>query len=594
MKKINCTKATVFSFKSFLIENKLFQPLLHYFTPIDFNTLNENYQNTPIQELSIEQLRQMLNHSPNITNELISNTHEYTLLKEVIASNNELNLPMPIIFKTDTKQAKKIARMYKYHYNSSYFFELIPNKKFIQNNDFFFSLAHTVVLYALIDSLPPETKLSVIVLDQLNELLNTKLMHAINEKIKDNPKLIQPNSATLIMSEECNLRCSYCYEPHQVRNNTVLTFDTAKKVLRKFSNDSKVTFFGGEPMMHVDLMKQICEWGWEYKNFRFEMVTNGQIIDRAFFRDYAKYFTYVQLSCDGPEAANDINRGHGSFKRIMAFYNAFKEETGRAPTLHPVLSKHSVPFLLDMVKWYAEIETANNTGEKAKGLRWLPGDAPTWDEETFTEYKRQLELVKNWYLENAVWNNPAFKIEAFEKAEQQILYKNNSTCTDGACETCDSNQNKQKNGSKKGPLRDNDPFCSAGKSLMAVLPTGVMVPCHHEYWCPSEERVYEEIAIDEDPSGINHMSELCMKDIPECNTCEQWGCCVCPGSFYFHSRSYVTPDPQWCRAGKMLIQTAKKYIEERNTLLQDEQNKYEYLSAGVDYLIQKEVDKLNS
>jgi hypothetical protein len=125
---------------------------------------------------------------------------------------------------------------------------------------------------------------------------------------------------------------------------------------------------------------------------------------------------------------------------------------------------------------------------------------------------------------------------------------------------------------------------------MAVLPSGTMVPCHHEYWCAPEERIYEEIALDEDSPGLNHMSELCLRDIPQCNSCPQWGCCVCPGSFYFQGRSYTKPDRNWCRAGKMLIETAKTYAEDLAALLNDDKHKIDYLAAGMDYLLQKEVE----
>jgi uncharacterized protein len=370
------------------------------------------------------------------------------------------------------------------------------------------------------------------------------------------------------MSEACNLRCVYCYEPQAKRNNDVLSFEKAKQVLRKFDRDSKIMFFGGEPMLHVDLMKKICEWGWEYRNFTFQMTTNGQIIDREFFREYAKHFTYVQLSIDGPEPAQEINRGHGSFRRAMEFYNAFKEETGRPPVLFPVLSKYSVPYLLDIVRWFYDVEI-RDTQEKLS-LRWLPGDASSWSEEDFAVYAEQLTLVKKWYLENNI-RNSGFVIAAFAQAEKALL----------------GLENTEVHTSK--PSRGEDNFCSAGRALMAVLPSGNMVPCHHEYWCAPQERVYEEVGLDDDSPGVNHMSELCMNDIPECNSCPQWGCCVCPGSFYFHSKSYTVPDKNWCRAGKMMIETAKNYVEELAERMQNNDHKISYLAAGVDLLLQKEL-----
>jgi hypothetical protein len=265
-------------------------------------------------------------------------------------------------------------------------------------------------------------------------------------------------------------------------------------------------------------------------------------------------------------APQDINRGHGSFRRAMKFYKAFKEETGWTPTLHPVLSKYTIPYLFETVKWFCEMETAPGA-TSPPNFRWLPGDANIWTEEDFSIYKEQLELIKRWYIDNDI-RSKGFFIRAFMEAEQALLG------TNPAVEV----------------KRNNDRCCSAGNSLMAILPNGKMVPCHHEYWSAKDCIWYEETEINDDCLGINHMSEIYLKDIAVCNSCPQWGCCVCPGSFFFHSRTYTSPDKNWCRAGKMVIETAKEYVEELQERQQRNSQKIEYLAAGVDYLLQRSLE----
>jgi sulfatase maturation enzyme AslB (radical SAM superfamily) len=544
-----------------LSRNKIFGPLKSFLHEEDIKLLNKVALSALVKKITIAELKTLLSYS-ELDKDLIPQ-QELSLLISLLKGNSNIILPLPYIVRLNKKILKKLMRINKYYYNGSYLFQKFSSEKILKKEEFFLPFLQESVLLALCEALPEWQNVSVGILNDLNPLLNIKAMLAIKQKVKENPD-IQPKAATLIMSEDCNLRCIYCYEPHQKRDKTVLTFETAKQVLRKFDRDCRVTFFGGEPMLHVDLMKQICEWGWEYRNFSFEMVTNGQVIDREFFRDYAKYFSYVQLSCDGPETVQEINRGHGSFRRAMNFYKVFKEETGFYPTLHTVLSKYSIPYLFDSVKWFYKMELSDQNNKVS--LRWLPGDANTWVEEDFALYAEQLVLIKDWYLKNNI-RKTIFSIRAFAQAEKDLLGIENP---------------------EKTPLRDCDAFCSAGRTLMAVLPSGIMVPCHHEYWCGKEDRVYEELAINEDSPGLNHMSELSLKDIPECNSCPQWGCCVCPGSFFFHSKSYTTPDKNWCRAGKMLIETAKSYVEDLTEQKQTEQNSINYLAAGVDYLLQKE------
>ena len=549
-----------------LKQNKIFNPLLDFMLGDDLDRLTDAVQKAPEQEFTVAELKKKLFYKAKLDEPFVSK-QEYDLLTDMFEANQTICLRLPYIIKVDKKNLRKLMRLNRYCHNSGYLFHKIPVQDVIKSEEFYLPFLQLTTLLAAFKVLPDEQKISVAVLTELNPLLRVKAMHALNKEIKDNPK-VQPSSATLIMSEDCNLRCIYCYEPSQKRDKTVLSFEKAKQVLRKFDRDSNISFFGGEPMLHIDLMKQICEWGWEYRNFKFEMVTNGQIIDRDFLRNYARYFTMVQLSCDGPEAAMDINRGHGSFKRAMEFYKAFREETGKSPVLHPVLSKYSLPYLFDTIKWFYEMETKDC--ESPASLRWLPGDSSSWGETDFNLYAEQLQKIKEWYLTNDV-RNSGFAIRAFAQAERDMLGIENQ---------------------EKRPLRGEDTFCAAGTSMMAVLPSGNLIPCHHEYWVAPEERVfYEEVGLDEEVLGVNHMSEICMRDLPECNACPQWGCCVCPGSFYFHGRSYTTPDKNWCRAGKMLIETAKSYAEELAQKLHDAKHKTEYLAAGVDYLLQKELKK---
>jgi uncharacterized protein len=545
-----------------LKQNVVFSPLMSFWEKEDTVNVVQAVQTAKAQEITIAELKALIAYNIELDGKIIPE-QEIMALADIIQNNQTISLALPCLTRVNKKNIIKLLRINKYQFASTYLFKKIPGKALVNDNVFVLPFLQLPTLYALLKVLPDEQKISIAIVENIDEIISVKAMHAISKKIKENPK-IQPDAATLVMSEDCNLRCIYCYEPHQKRDKTIMSFEMAKQVLRKFDRDSKITFFGGEPMLHIDLMKQICEWGWEFRNFTFEMVTNGQIVDREFFRNYAKYFDYVQLSCDGPESANDINRGHGSFGRCMEFMRVFYEETGRYPVLHPVLSKYSIPYLLEIIKWYYEKESGICAQEnKYGGLRWLPGDASAWEEKDFELYAEQLTLIKEWYLENNI-RTTSFSIRAFAQAEQGLLGIDNE---------------------QRPPLRGRDPFCSAGTNMMAVLPTGVMVPCHHEYWCEAKDRIYEQLALNEDAPGINHMSEIRVEDIPECNACPQWGCCICPGSFYFHSKSYTKPDKNWCRAGKILIETAKSYVEALVQKIRDENNKVNYLAAGVDYLL---------
>ena len=73
-------------------------------------------------------------------------------------------------------------------------------------------------------------------------------------------------SISFVVTEDCNLRCKYCYITHKSANNK-MSFDVARNFI-DYILSSKVhcgpavilDFIGGEPFLEVDLIDQICDY----------------------------------------------------------------------------------------------------------------------------------------------------------------------------------------------------------------------------------------------------------------------------------------------------------------------------------------------
>ena len=96
---------------------------------------------------------------------------------------------------------------------------------------------------------------------------------------------------TFIVTEDCNLRCKYCYVTHKSKNK-VMKLETAIKFIDYILEDTKfikseaviLDFIGGEPLLEASLIDQICDyfktktyklrnqWYWNYK---ISISTNG-------------------------------------------------------------------------------------------------------------------------------------------------------------------------------------------------------------------------------------------------------------------------------------------------------------------------------
>lgn len=144
---------------------------------------------------------------------------------------------------------------------------------------------------------------------------------------------------TLHVSNDCNLRCKYCYAGggNYNRSRTVMTLQTAKAFVdfceKTFDHIDIIVFFGGEPMMNVDVMEFICnQFKKDYDEGRslfipsFGIITNGTLLTPRIFRFIEKNISILTVSIDGLEKINDVNRvyrdGKGCYAKTAEFIHA--------------------------------------------------------------------------------------------------------------------------------------------------------------------------------------------------------------------------------------------------------------------------------
>ncbi len=109
----------------------------------------------------------------------------------------------------------------------------------------------------------------------------------------------------LVITENCNLACTYCYGFYGEKNG-VMTKETAltiiKERLEKDHSPSpkvRILFFGGEPTLHFPLIKTVVDYLKERKiKTDFAIFTNGVVNDKILDFLVKNNFTF-QLSIDG-------------------------------------------------------------------------------------------------------------------------------------------------------------------------------------------------------------------------------------------------------------------------------------------------------
>jgi len=138
----------------------------------------------------------------------------------------------------------------------------------------------------------------------------------------------------LHVSHDCNMRCKYCFASKGdfELGRKLMDIQTGKKAidfLIKHSGNRRnleVDFFGGEPLMNFNVVKEIVSYAREQekrhnKNIRFTITTNALLLNDEMIQYINENFVNVVLSLDGREEVNDSMRvsvdGSGTYKHIL-------------------------------------------------------------------------------------------------------------------------------------------------------------------------------------------------------------------------------------------------------------------------------------
>lgn len=169
-----------------------------------------------------------------------------------------------------------------------------------------------------------------------NELRNT------NNNQFNIKNSVENEAKTLIIeiTEQCNLRCSYCIfdEESQLERNhgtTSITKQSAEKSVLNFSKrvsgNGYIVFYGGEPTMAFEQIKNIVNYAnnLKGKSFKYSFTTNGYSIKDEHIKFIVENDFKVTFSLDGDKETHDKYRvtknGLGTFDKIISNINKIRD-----------------------------------------------------------------------------------------------------------------------------------------------------------------------------------------------------------------------------------------------------------------------------
>ena len=266
----------------------------------------------------------------------------------------------------------------------------------------------------------------------------------------------------LHVAHTCNLNCSYCFASQGKYHGqrALMSLETGKRALDFLIENSgdrtnlEVDFFGGEPLMNWQVVKDLVAYGREQekihdKHFRFTLTTNGVLLNDEVQEFVNKEMSNVVLSLDGRKEINDQTRvdyaGVGSYDRIVPkFQKLVKARGGKNYYMRGTFTHRNPDFTNDVF----HIADLGFTELSMEPVVCDPSDPSALTEADLPILKEQYEILAKEMIKRD------------REGRGFTFYHYMIDLTGGPC------------------IYKRISGCGSGTEYMAVTPWGDLYPCH--------------------------------------------------------------------------------------------------------------------
>lgn len=326
----------------------------------------------------------------------------------------------------------------------------------------------------------------------------------------------------LHVSHDCNLKCKYCFASQGDfgGEKEMMSVEVGKKAIDYLIANSgnrrnlEIDFFGGEPLMNFDVVKELVEYGRKVekqhnKNIRFTITTNGVLLDDDKIDYINEHMHNVVLSLDGRKEVNDNMRptvnDKGSYDVIMPKFKKLVENRPKDKYyyIRGTFTRDNLDFSEDVLH-FADEGFSLTSVEPVVGDESNPYALREEDmEKVFAEYEKLAKQYAKRKLDGEDFTFFHFVVDLNQ----------------GPCVI------KRITG------------CGAGNEYLAVTPNGDIYPCH-QFVGNDDFRLAnimdEEVVIPQEISDMFRDAHVYSKE--DCKTC--WNKFYCSGGCHANAINF--------------------------------------------------------
>lgn len=375
-------------------------------------------------------------------------------------------------------------------------------------------------------------------------------------------------ACSLMVTEQCNLRCTYCFEKHK---NKYMSLNTVKNSLDfltlnavKSTKLVDITFFGGEPTMNPEAIIYAIEYSKELINqfninFHFNIITNcvniPEKLEDYLMENFKNINMTIQLSIDGVKEVQDKYRitpnGKPSYhmveKTIEKWKNIVRTKTDKIEeviNIHGCINKDTLPMLFTNFIHFIDVLGIDN-------LWFLPIAEENWDKDDVKIYLEETTKIVNYIKNKANQLNDISYLRRHAPFDRR-------NCNGGIF---------------------NKP-CGAGDNYCSITSDGLIYPCHQFYF----NDIHNELCLgDVFNKDINeHIRRFFIEydggDLSCKKDCKNGSCYRCIAANFTHNKSCIAQTKEhYCQLmsiDRIHQLDLKKMEEEKMGLLNNNNNNY--------------------
>lgn len=345
---------------------------------------------------------------------------------------------------------------------------------------------------------------------------------------------------TIVVTDECNFSCQYCYQKH---GKNYLDFSTAEKALNFFfpflSKTYHLNFYGGEPLLAFPLIQNVITLLNEKnkasnKRGVYSITTNAYLLTDEMCKFFSEHKFFIEISFDG--LAQDLQRNKHNSEKVIGNILKILEYPSIQIEVNSVFSPDTVGSLSNSMQFLIALGISN--------IRYSFDTIRQWDQKALWKLRNEVAKLNK-------------KVIAYYREHNSIPianFRENQT---------------------KGLFR-----CNAAKDRLAITPEGEIWGCalfsdyfkgkedspdYHRYslgmldqFVKNHEKIFRKVS-----SNYSHLSmDNFSTSKSECLFCSYLAYCrVCPISAALFGDEIGNIPNHVCEIKKIQIEAKKTFSQ---------------------------------